>query len=72
MCLDGIAGIRFVLQGRPIHTIAIVKSHISFYRNVKKIVAKRTASNHKQKFFQTKSIVWSHFVMNIRKWNKLV
>jgi len=72
MCLDGIAGIRFVLQGRPIHTIAIVKSHISFYRNAKKIVAKRTASNHKQKFFQTKSIVWSHFVMNIRKWNKLV
>ena len=32
LILDGVAGIRFTLQGRPIHTWAILKSHASFYK----------------------------------------
>ena len=71
MILDAIAGVRFMLQGRPIHTLAIIKSHISFYVNLIKMISKRTVKHKNTKYYNTTSIVWSHFVMNIRKSNKL-
>ncbi len=70
MILDAVAGIYFSLQGRPIHTIAIVKSHISFYKNLRKMLNKRASSNN-SKYYQVTSIVWSYFILNIRKTNKL-
>ncbi len=33
LLLDGIAGIKFLLELRPIHTWAIIKAHLSVYRN---------------------------------------
>jgi GT2 family glycosyltransferase len=71
MILDGIAGVRFTLQGRPIHMIAILKSHISFYRNIRKMLSKRTFKHNNLKYYDTTSIVWSYFILNIRKSNKL-
>ena len=71
MILDGIAGIRFTLQGRPIHTLAILKSHISFYRNLRKMLSKRTIKHKNIKYYSTTSIVWSHFILNIKKTTKL-
>ncbi len=67
MILDAVAGIRFTLQGRPIHMIAILKSHISFYGNLRKMIAKRTFKHSNKKYYNTTSIVWSHFILNIRK-----
>ncbi|WP_152287766.1 glycosyltransferase family 2 protein [Flavicella marina] len=71
MILDGIAGLRFTLQGRPIHMIAILKSHISFYKNLRKMLAKRTFKHNNLKYYDTTSIVWSHFILNIRKSKQL-
>ena len=31
--LDGIAGLKFIIELRPIHTLAIIKAHISLYKN---------------------------------------
>ena len=70
LILDGVAGIRFTLQGRPIHTWAILKSHASFYKNLPKMISKR-AKTHKGKHYSTFSIVWSYFVLNRKKVNKL-
>lgn len=70
MLLDGVAGIRFTLQGRPIHMIAIIKSHISFYRNLNRMIAKRTSHNN-HNYYKANSVVWSYFILNIRKSNKL-
>ena len=33
LLLDGIAGIKFLVELRPIHTWAIIKAHLSVYRN---------------------------------------
>lgn len=71
MVLDGIAGIRFTLQGRPIHTFAILKSHVSFYGNLRKMLSKRTIKHTNTKYYDTTSIVWSHFILNIKKTTKL-
>jgi GT2 family glycosyltransferase len=70
MLLDGVAGIYFTLQGRPVHTLAILKSHVSFYQNLSKMISKRN-NNQKGKYYSTLSIVWSYFVLNIKKVNKL-
>ncbi|MFC2109226.1 glycosyltransferase family 2 protein [Bacteroidota bacterium] len=70
LVLDAVAGLRFTLQGRPIHMVAIIKSHISFYKQLNKMISKRTNHN-KGKYYSTFSIVWSHFILNIRKTNKL-
>lgn len=31
LCLDGIAGVKFLVSGKPTHTWAIIRSHFSFY-----------------------------------------
>lgn len=67
MILDAVAGIRFTLQGRPIHMVAIIKSHMSFYGNLNKMISKRNFKHNNLKYYNTTSIVWSHFVLNIRK-----
>jgi GT2 family glycosyltransferase len=72
MLLDGIAGIYFTLQGRPIHTFSILKAHISFYLNLRKMIAKRTAAAKISNYNKAKSIVWSYFVLNIKKSEKIV
>jgi len=64
LLLDGIAGVKFILEMRPIHTWAIIKAHFSFYANLKKILSKRKLSIGKTtRYFKIISIVWQHFVL---------
>ena len=41
LLLDGIAGLKFIIELRPIHTLAIIKAHISLYKNSIKFLKKR-------------------------------
>lgn len=72
MVLDGVAGLYFVLQGRPIHTFAILKAHLSFYRHLRKMIRKRLKTPKISNYNKAKSIVWSYFVLNIKKANDVV
>lgn len=63
MVLDGIAGIRFLFQGKIQFTWAIFKAHMSFYRNFFKFKNKRLKSNFSS-YYITKSIVWLYFIKN--------
>ncbi|MDG1037499.1 MAG: glycosyltransferase family 2 protein, partial [Polaribacter sp.] len=36
LILDGVAGLKFILELRPIHSLAIIKAHFSFYKNFNK------------------------------------
>lgn len=72
LVLDGIAGIRFVLQGKPQHCWAIVRAHLSFYKNFTSMFKKREKVNFIGNYYSTKSIVWSYFVNHIEKFNILV
>ncbi len=72
LLLDGVAGLRFVFQGKFQHCFAILKAHLSFYKNFTKIYKKREKSKYMLNYFATKSIVWSHFVYHIKKFNILV
>jgi GT2 family glycosyltransferase len=41
LALDGVAGIKFFVEGNPRHTWAIVKAHFSFYANFKHTIGQR-------------------------------
>ncbi|MCM4168282.1 hypothetical protein KCTC52924_03845 [Arenibacter antarcticus] len=70
--LDGVAGVRFVFQGKPQHCWAILRAHLSFYKHFNTMFKKREKRNFMGTYYTTKSIVWSHFVHNVRKFNILI
>jgi len=63
LILDGIAGLKFLLEGKIIHTWAIIKAHFSFYAHFGNMYKKRKNNSFKQKnYFTNKSIVWNYYV----------
>ncbi|WP_340063356.1 glycosyltransferase family 2 protein [Ascidiimonas aurantiaca] len=70
--LDIIAAIRFVLQLRFQHFWAIVKAHISYGCQFRKMLAKRENISEKNKYYIEKSIVWSYFVRNKKRFTDLI
>ena len=61
LILDGIAGIKFIFQGKFKHCFAIIKAHFHFYQLIFKNLKKRNLIQ-KKNYFHTKSIVYSYFV----------
>lgn len=71
LILDGIAGVKFLFELRPVHTLAILKAHISFYKNLNKFLGKRKKLQKKQVYNLHTSIVWQYFVMGRKKFKSL-
>lgn len=71
LVLDGVAGIKFALELRPIHTWAIVKAHFSFYSNFYTFLKKRKLLQKKSKYYTHTSIVWQYFGLGRKKFNQL-
>ena len=71
LLLDGIAGIKFIIELRPIHTWAIIKAHFSFYQNFNKFLKKRKKLVKKKDYNLHTSIVWQYFTLGRNKFNKL-
>ncbi|MEO1486969.1 MAG: glycosyltransferase family 2 protein [Bacteroidota bacterium] len=72
LLLDGVAALRFILQFKWQHCWAILRAHLSFYRNFRRMYAKREKANFILKYYTTTSIVWSHFVHQVKNFNILV
>nr|WP_298998954.1 glycosyltransferase family 2 protein [uncultured Allomuricauda sp.] len=72
LILDGVAAFRFILQFKLNHFIAVLRAHLSFYCNFRKIYRKREKANFILNYYTTKSIVWSHFVHQVNNFNILV
>jgi GT2 family glycosyltransferase len=72
LLLDGIAALRFIFQFRFKHCIAILRAHLSFYRQFPKMLKKREKANFVLKYHTTTSIVWSYFVYGVKEFNILV
>lgn len=70
MVLDGFAGIKFLVEGKPKHLWAVLKSHFYFYFYISKFIRKRS---YKQflKYYKTNSIVYLYFAKNKRKYSEI-
>ncbi|WP_282042820.1 glycosyltransferase family 2 protein [Winogradskyella flava] len=62
MKLDGIAGLRFLLQLKPQHFFAVLKAHFSFYKNLSRILKQRRQLPKRSGYYTENSIVWSYFI----------
>jgi len=71
LLLDGIAGLKFLIELRPIHTFAILKAHLSFYKNFFKFLRKRKKLQKKVNYNIHTSIVWQYFIMRRKKFKDL-
>ena len=71
LVLDGVAGIKFMFELRPIHTWAIIKAHFSFYKNFNKSLKKRKKLSKKQDYYRHISIVWQYFVLGRKEFKDL-
>lgn len=64
MILDGVAGIRFLTQGKFRHTFAILKAHFSFYCLSLKYLGKRKDFQIQQ-YYMVKSIVFLYYIRKL-------
>ena len=69
LVLDGVAGIKFLFEGKPLHTWAIIKAHFSFYAHLPLLLKKRKQIIFKKTdYYTSKSIVWDYFVKGNKKY----
>ncbi|APS38897.1 MULTISPECIES: glycosyltransferase family 2 protein [unclassified Salegentibacter] len=71
MILDGIAGIKFLINGKFSHLYAILQAHTAFYRNFQKMHRKRRGITKNSEYYQVKSIIWSYFCLGKNEFSKL-
>ena len=69
LTLDGISSAKFILEGKPLHILSILKAHIDFYKSIKKFRKKR-ATQFNAKLYPD-SIVFSYFMKNKKEFNQL-
>lgn len=70
LCLDGLAGIQFILKGKFKHFLAILKAHFSFYSLVIQFYKKRNTIQ-KSNYYKMNSIVYRYFIKNGKVFAKL-
>jgi len=63
LCLDGLAGIQFLVKGNFSHFFAIIKAHFAFYSIGYQFYKKRT-THQRSNYFKIKSIVYRYFIKN--------
>lgn len=72
LILDLIAALRFVFQFKWDHFFAIIRAHLSYYRQLPRTLKKRDSKNYVDSYYQTTSVVWSYYVLQNRKFKDLV
>lgn len=71
LLLDGIAGIKFLFQLKPIDSFAIIKAHFSLYKNLPILFKQRKSLPKQIKHYNIKSIVWNYYLMGRKTFNSL-
>jgi GT2 family glycosyltransferase len=76
MCLDGIAGIKFLFQGDIQHLLAVLRAHKDFYKNFRLMYNKRKENNidNKEKILSkvfNGSIVWNYYLKKNKTFDNL-
>ena len=71
LILDGVAGLKFLMELKPKHTWAVIKAHFSFYSHLKRLLIQRKSIKIKTKYYQKTSIVYDYFVNRKTKYKNL-
>ncbi|WJJ95582.1 glycosyltransferase family 2 protein [Algibacter luteus] len=71
LILDGVAAAKFLVELKPKHSLAILKAHFSYYRQLPRVLAQRKQIKHKNKYYNKTSIVYEYFVKKKSNFNSL-
>lgn len=79
LCLDGVAGIQFLFQGKWRHTLAVIRAHFAFYGRFSRIQRSRTATAKypflpmgKLHGVHKGSVVWAFYALRKRAFSSIV
>jgi len=72
LILDGFAGLKFLMELKPMHVVAILKAHFSFYHHFSKMLKKRNKSTKTADYYTIKSIVWQYFILGKKRYEDLL
>lgn len=71
LLLDGVAGLRFLIQLKPQHTLAIIRAHGSFYSHFGNMWKKRKKLPQSRKYYTINSVLSRYFIKGVRKFENL-
>ncbi|WP_242158481.1 glycosyltransferase family 2 protein [Aestuariivivens sediminis] len=71
LLLDGMAGLKFLLELKPKHTFAIIKAHFTFYVRLKQLMRQRRNSHTQIKYYKRPSIVIDYFIKRKKYYKSL-
>lgn len=77
LVLDGIAGLKFLLEGRPLHTLAVIRAHFAYYFRLPAVLSMRTKLKARKKFKASRAqmykgnIVSAFYLGKIRRFSEL-
>ncbi|CAM1339769.1 glycosyltransferase family 2 protein [Tenacibaculum aestuarii] len=71
LVLDGLAGVKFLLEGKPKHLFAILKAHFSFYAHLPTFLKKRKKLPKKSNYALHTSVVWQYYARGRKKFEDL-
>ncbi|MFD0975894.1 glycosyltransferase family 2 protein [Salinimicrobium gaetbulicola] len=71
LILDGLAGLKFIFELKPSHTVAILQGHFSFYSNFSRILRKRKNNSQKKKYFHRATVVLAYYLIHKTKFSQL-
>jgi GT2 family glycosyltransferase len=73
LCLDGAAGAKLLLSGKPHHCWAVMRAHFSFYGNLSQNKAKRIAfTSPNLTGMVKKNILVAHFLKKVKTFDSFV
>jgi GT2 family glycosyltransferase len=67
LILDGVAGLFFLIQGKPKHTLAIIKAHFQFYSRFRTYLRERTNSFNTTVKPVKRAIVFDYYIKGYEK-----
>ena len=76
MVLDGIAGIKFILDKKPSHCLVIIKAHFHYYELISSFLKKRKLQKSKMNNPNLKGryngwVVWDYFAKGKKYFSQL-
>ena len=72
LVLDGVAGFKFLVEGRGSHCWAIVKAHLSFFTRIPSVLFARTQTKRvSSELMLSKSILVAYFIKKIKTFSEL-
>ncbi|MHA6280222.1 glycosyltransferase family 2 protein [Salinimicrobium sp. CAU 1759] len=71
LILDGLAGLKFLFELKPSHSVAILKAHGNFYLHFRKMWKKRKNLQKSTKYYHNTSVVWAYYLRGIKSFEQL-